>query len=176
MLALDEAIDQARSEAKRLEDSVKARGSLIRLERAADVTPGAGVPTLTREPSVSGKDLESAPSELAAASRRGEPVFGHVAEEPSATAKAPGTAQEAEVAPITAAGGADLNVVQDIEEASQTAPAADESTFAGPIRDPKKPRESSPLTMVDADVEAAFDKFFSAEVEPDPAQQWLLSD
>ena len=34
----------------------------------------------------------------------------------------------------------------------------------------------SPLTNVDEEVEAAFDKFFSAEVEPEPAQRWLLND
>ena len=52
-------------------------------------------------------------------------------------------------------------------------PAAQED--AGPIRsDDPRNEETSPLTEATENVEEAFEKFFSAEVEPEPARRWLL--
>ncbi len=167
MLALDEAIDLARNEARRLEASAKSRASLIRLERAVTApavtvaVPAATESSATKPPVVVPEDA---------------PAFGHV--ESVAVAK-PAPKPEPDVEqkpPASLQSASHLTVVKDTEEVSKPAVAKDEPAFGEPIRDPNKPQESSPLTVVDDEVEAAFDKFFSAEVEPEPAQQWLLSD
>lgn len=159
--ALGSRIDELRSEASRLESSASSRGALVLLERSAlqksakDRTDRCPTSVPLHEDTGSEPAPET-PAGLAPKDSDATPAVGHrradqpegkVLEFPTPTEDAPVRPKE----PATA-----FFVASDVDRAGAEG--------------------VSPLTNVDEEVEAAFDKFFSAEVEPEPAQRWLLND
>ncbi len=150
--ALGCSIDELRIEASRLESSASSRSALVLLERSA---LQKSVKARTDEDTGSAP-IPQTPAGLAL--KRPEPSHadaGPLADQPAAKV---------------------LEFPKPTEDAAAGPPEPARAFFVAGDVDRTTPDGVSPLTNIDEEVEAAFDKFFSAEVEPEPAQRWLLSE
>ena len=149
--ALGCSIDELRIEASRLESSASSRSALVLLERSA---------LQKSAKAQADQDTGSAPTP--------ETPTGLALKDPEPTHAAAGPRADQPEAKV-------LEFPKPTEDAP-AGPSEPARAFfvAGDVDN--GPDAVSPLTNVDEEVEAAFDKFFSAEVEPEPAQRWLLSD
>ena len=151
--ALGCSIDELRIEASRLESSASSRSALVLLERSA------------LEKSVKARadeDTGSAPTTP-------ETPAGLALKHPEP--RRPGAGPRADQGKAKV-----LEFPKSTEDAPAGPPGPARAFFVAGDVDRTRPDGVSPLTNIDEEVEAAFDKFFSAEVEPEPAQRWLLSE
>ena len=162
--ALGSSIDELRIEASRLESSASSRSALVLLERSAIQKSTKS----TKDRADRGPDYmplhQDTGSELAP-----EEPAGLVLKDPKASIADADHEADRPQAKV-------LEFPMPTDHASGGPPEPSRAFFVAGDVDRAGSDGLSPLTNVDAEVEAAFDKFFSAEVEPEPAQRWLLSE
>ena len=159
--ALGSRIDELRSEASRLESSASRRGSLVLLERSA---------------------LQKSANDRAGRGRNAVPLHQDTRSAPAPETPAGLALEASDATPAVGDRAADqpegkvLEFPAPADDAPVRSKEPARAFFVASDVNRGGPDGVSPLTNVDEEVEAAFDKFFSAEVEPEPAQRWLLNE
>ncbi len=131
------------------------------------VEPPEAAPTEAQAP---------APEPVTDAGRDAEPAFGFL----PGDAGGPPTDEESSAGEPQSSAGAAASQADENEAAAQAAedgPAADAGADGLDAIASSESTDVPPdWDRTDADDDAAFDKFFHADVEPEPAQRWLLND